>query len=129
MRILISGATKTVRKYAGHPNLGVLLTPQAGNWIIEDVPYAADNAAYSNWSEVKFIRMLDRLTGLSPLWVSAPDVVGNAIATDELFQYWYPKIKQRNLKIALVLQNGQESIGLPPSWKYDAVFIDRKSVV
>ena len=88
------------------------------------MPFAADNAAYSNWDEGKFFKLLDRLQGKSPLWVAAPDVVGNAKETDELFAKWWPEIKQkRKLPIALVLQNGQENIGFPAHWRYDAIFI------
>lgn len=124
MKILVSGATKTMRRLAGHPNLGQLLTPQDGNSILAGMPYAADNAAYSNWDEGKFISLLNRLQGLSPMWVASPDVVGKAIETDRLLDKWWPEIKEkRGLPVALVLQNGQESIGLPAEWKFDAVFI------
>lgn len=124
MMILVSGATKTLREHAGHPNLGQLLTPQAGNNIMPGMAYAADNAAYSNWDLNKFFAMLDRLKGKNPLWVAAPDEVGDAITTERLFDTWYPEIKiKRGLPIALVLQNGQERIGMPADWKYDAVFI------
>jgi hypothetical protein len=124
MLILVSGATKTLMKLKGHPHLGQLVTPQDGNKIIEGMPFAADNAAYSNWDEQKFINLLDRLQGTAPLWVASPDVVGNAKATDELFDKWRVEIvEKRKLPIALVLQNGQESIGLPASFRYNAVFI------
>lgn len=123
MKILVSGASKTLRRLAGHPNLGQLLTPQAGNSIMPGMPYAADNAAYSDWSERKFIRLLDRLQGKEPMWVAAPDEVGNAIATDRLFDQWEPEIRRRGLPVALVVQNGQESIGLPASHRFDALFI------
>lgn len=124
MLILVSGATKTLQKLKGHPHLGQLITPQDGNRIIEGLPFAADNAAYSNWNEIKFLKMLDKLNGKNPLWVASPDVVGDAIATGKLFDLWHYEISvKRKLPIALVLQNGQEAIGLPSSSKYDAVFI------
>ena len=123
MVILVSGASKTLQRLQGHPNLGQLLTPQAGNAIMSGMPYAADNAAYSNWDEGKFVRMLDSLVGKSPMWVSVPDVVGKAIATSRLYDKWWPEINGRGLPVALVAQNGQESIGLPPEWKYDCLFI------
>jgi hypothetical protein len=124
MKLLISGASKTVSKYSHNPYIGQLMTPQAGNSYRFDIPTAADNAAYSNWDECKFIMMLDSLIGKELLWVSSPDVVGDAIATSELFDKWWVEIKQkRNLPISLVLQDGQEWIGLPDYDAFDAIFI------
>ena len=79
--ILVSGATKTVNKFAGHPNLGQLITPHDGNKIRTDMPWAADNAAYSNWDRKKWLAMLNRIDGMNPLFVVAPDVVGDAMKT------------------------------------------------
>lgn len=126
MIILVSGASKTLCRLAGHPNLGQLLTPQAGNGILPGMVYAADNAAYSNWDEGKFLRMLDRLEGTAPLWVAAPDAakpVCDAKGTYRLLKIWHPIIKKRGLPVAYVLQNGSESIGLPPDDMFDAIFI------
>ena len=123
--ILVSGASKTVRAWAGHKNLGCLLTPQTGNKPPVDLKWAADNAAYSNWCKKKFVAMLEKISKAEnpPMWVACPDVVGNARATHKLFREWEPVIRSKyGLKVALVLQNGQESIGVP--WQdIDAIFI------
>jgi len=86
--ILVSGATKTVRQFKGHPNLGVLITPHTGNALPFDMPYACDNAAFSNWQLTAFLKMLDRLADhpVKPMFVTAPDVVGNSRVTRKLFE-------------------------------------------
>lgn len=127
MLILVSGATKTKRRFTGHGNLGTLITPHNGNIPPVDMPWATDNAAYSNWDKDKFFQLLDKIGGCfenPPLWVAAPDVVGNAIETAKLFKMWEPIIRMYGLQVALVLQNGQESIGWGTHEKnFDAIFI------
>lgn len=124
MLILVSGATPTVRKYLGHPNLGQLTTPHDGNKVLGGLTYAADNAAYSNWDEDAFIRMLDRLKDNpnKPVFVTVPDYVGNARITHALFERWSHEISDRGLPIGYVLQDGQGRSSVP--WdSIDAIFI------
>ena len=124
MILLVSGATKDVRMAGQDMNIGALITPQSGNKPPTDIPWAADNAAYSNWDEKKFVRMLNKISQeeTKPIFVACPDVVGNAIETAKQFRCWQPLIKEYNFPVALVLQDGQESIGVP--WhEVDAVFI------
>lgn len=123
----MSGATRTLRKYAASGRLGFLLTPRAANSVEAikglGMPWAADNACYSGFNETRFANMLDRIVGVPGLmWVAAPDVVGDAVATLALFEVWQPRIAARGLPVALVLQDGQES--LPVRWdRLDAVFV------
>ena len=100
MKILVCGASRTVAKLAGHPNLGQLVTPRTGSLPMPSMMYAADNSAYSSWSEIKFYKMLDRLAGTAPLFVTAPDYVGNARITERLFDKWEPRIRGRGLPVA-----------------------------
>lgn len=123
MLLLVSGATKTLTKFAGNPHIGQLMTPQSGNKYREDMPVGVDNCAYSDWDEQKFIRMIDSLAGKKVLWVAAPDFLGDARVTSVLYDKWYQEIKvKRNLPIAYVLQDGLDEIGAP-YYPYDAVFI------
>ena len=71
-----------------------------------------DNAAYSNWSESHYLKMLDRWAdAIIPVeWVTVPDVVGNAKATQNLFEEWYHRI---SLPRAFVAQDGAEDLELP----------------
>ena len=124
MMILVSGATKTVNRLLPNENLGVLLAPHDWRTLPKGCVWAADNAAYSNWDENKFIVMLDKIKkhDHKPIFVACPDVVGDAVETDKRFRYWQPKIKAMGLPVALVLQNGIEWYGV--NWnKVDAVFV------
>jgi hypothetical protein len=120
--ILVSGATKTVDKMAGHPNLGQLITPHDGNKVRGDMPWAADNAAFSNWDRVKWLSMLRRIAGTDPLFVVAPDVVCDAMATLARLKVTSPMIRKRGFRVACALQNGQEWIGVRRNY-LDAIFI------
>lgn len=112
MLVLVSGATATVRKLAPHPNLGILLTPHDGQSAAmireRGVPWAADNAAYSNWDDAAFCRLLDKIRGLAGcLFVAVPDVVGDAKATLERFKTWAPVVRGDSQQpLAFVGQDG-----------------------
>lgn len=115
MKILVSGATSTVKKMTGHPNLGQLVTPRDRNTPITGLVYAADNSAYSCWDELAFIRMLNRLaTNQSkPVFVTVPDYVGNARITNQLWDRWASEVLDRGLVAGYVLQDGQDHSTVP----------------
>jgi hypothetical protein len=127
LRLLVSGATRTLRRLGPSPRLGFLLTPRAGNGVeaIKDLgmPWAADNSAFSGFDEGRFVRMLDRVAGVPGcLWVAAPDVVADAARTLDLFDAWQPRIAGRGLPVALVGQDGLEVLEVP--WdRMDALFL------
>jgi len=127
MILFVSGATKTIRQIGNHPNLGYMITPQSmqPERVFQHLPYVADNAAYSNWNEKKFLNMLWKITKYKnkPKFVACPDVVGDAKKTADRFDYWQPLLRELSLPVALVLQDGQEWIGVP-NWKeFEVVFI------
>ncbi len=67
--------------------------------------------------------MLDKIEGQPGcLWVACPDVVADAAATFDLFQQWQPRLKGRDLPVALVAQDGLEKLRVPWS-KLEALFI------
>lgn len=55
------------------------------------------------------------------LFVTAPDVVGNAIATMSSYRYWGCRLKDEGWPVAFVAQDGQELFDFPP--EFDALFI------
>lgn len=130
MMLLVSGATKTVRRIlTNKPQtmqwLGSLITPHSGN-SIESVlnlgcSWAADNAAFSNWCESSWLSMLDRISKKPRLlWATIPDVVGDAKETLALFEKYAPKMS--HLPRAFVAQDGAEVAGVP--WdSIDCLFI------
>ena len=71
-----------------------------------------DNAAYSNWCEDSYLKMLERWTDSSiPVeWVTIPDVVGDATGTRNLFEEWHERV---SLPRAFVAQDGAEDLELP----------------
>ena len=119
MLVLVSGATATVGRLAPHPNLGILLTPHDGQRaeMVRDrgIPWAADNAAYSNWDDAAFCRMLDKIRGLPDgLFVTVPDVVGDAKATRQRFKTWAPVARgDSGQPLAYVGQDGETVDGVP----------------
>lgn len=124
MILLVSGATQTMKRYRDHPALGNLLVPRAGNdpAAFAGKTWGADNGAFGGFDEGAFCRMLDRIAGLSPLWVAAPDVVSDALATARLYAEWEPRIRSHDLPVAYVAQDGQENFE-PPWERMDACFI------
>jgi hypothetical protein len=112
--LLVSGATKTVRRLAG-PGvpLDVLFDPLSNNGpsLARDMGlrWAADNGAFTGFNEVAFEKMLKRLFGLPGcLFVAAPDVVGDWDATRDLFEEWGPRIRRMGFPVAVVGQDGWE---------------------
>ena len=71
-----------------------------------------DNAAFSNWCEESYLKMLDKWAdAIIPIeWVTLPDVVGDAHKTNQLFGEWYEKV---SLPRAYVAQDGAEDLELP----------------
>lgn len=116
--LLVSGATKTVARYAGHPNLGQLMRPGNGNKPTLPI-WAADNGAFSGFDATAFLAMLERLPR-SAQWVAAPDAVADWRATAALFDEWEPRIRALGFRVAYVLQDGAESV---PWERLDCLFI------
>lgn len=122
MLLLVSGATKTVKRFSGNPHVGQLATPRDRNAIHSPV-WAADNSAFSGFDEEAFVRMLETLKGTPGcLWVAAPDVVGDATETLALFDVWEPIIRRHGFPVALVAQDGL-TIDATPWGRMDAIFI------
>ncbi len=72
--------------------------------------------------------MLDALVGVPGrcLFVTVPDVVGDARATAHLFEVWWPAVARRGLPAALVAQDGLEHLErwLALAWpRIDALFV------
>ena len=123
--LLVSGGTKTVTRLIQHPNLGVLLTPRAGNVPPpKGVFWACDNGCYGGFDEVAFRAMLDKIAGRTDChFVTCPDVVGDSKATLELWYEWAPKIVEAAQSPAFVAQDGQLAEAIPWGRGVGAVFI------
>lgn len=91
---------------------GQLLTPLTGYRLWADV-YAIDNGAFSGFREAAFFRLLhrERHTRSRCLYVSMPDIVGDAAGTLELFHVF--KLRCRDWPLALVAQDGLTQDAVP----------------
>lgn len=103
--------------------VGQLLTPLT-RYRLRDPsrPWAIDNGFFSGGDIPALLSLLGREDHHKEkcLFVTAPDVVGSARRTLEVFQHWAPRLA--GWSVALVAQDGQEDLPLP--WdQVDAVFI------
>lgn len=118
---MASGMSRSLRDALPRnaPWLGALLAPGGGNSIASvhrlGLPWAVDNAAYSNWNANAFRSLLARVAaqphGL--LWVAVPDVVADARATLARFAEWRQECSAVG-PLAFVGQDGIED--LTPPW-------------
>lgn len=114
--LLVTTAHPSLGEHGDHPNLGRLVTPRHFSSIDKTAlryPWAADNDCFNGFDMSGFDRMLDRLKPFAEtcLFVSCPDVVGDAYKTAMQFERWESAIRRRGLPTALVLQDGVEHMG------------------
>lgn len=127
MRILANAAYSVVDTvFKQYPQLtqyfGWLNTPRCGYNFSRlaqyGVPIACDNSAYSAFCERRYLNMLHRIS-VPVLWVTVPDIVGNAEKTQQLWEQWYEMVCYPR---AYVGQDGCENRVLP--WdQFDCFFI------
>ena len=123
MLLLVNGATLDVPNY----DVGTLIVPRGGHKLeslnLQPGKWAIDNGAYSAFDAEAFATTLEKFQGVPGcLFVTAPDVVGDAAKTLELFADWHHYIRARGYPVALVAQDGLEMRAVP--WAFvDALFI------
>jgi hypothetical protein len=127
MYLLVSGASKSVKKFADRPWIGGLIGPRTsvGRDFLRSLPcWAADNDCFQRFDEPKYLAMLDRCVeiGGNIRFVTLPDVVCNAPATLALCHQWVHEVRGRGLPTALVGQDGMKADEIP--WDLiDAFFV------
>lgn len=111
--LLVSGATATVERLAGHPHLGRLVQPRSWNSISDlaacGLWWAADNDCFQGLDPDEYLAMLNAIAQTDTarlLFVAVPDVVADAHGTLVLFRAWLPALRKRQLPPALVAQDG-----------------------
>lgn len=121
MKFLIDKSSNDVRrKTKSTLVLGQLLTPltKYKNW---GGAFAVDNGCFNQFREHNFVSLLSRNEPDHCLFVTAPDIVGNAQRTIELWNQRHRWIDLR-WPVAFVCQDGQECLPIP--WdELDAIFI------
>lgn len=119
--IYLSGAIVNQR----HPRFGFMLTPDMGNKIPEQAMIAGDNACFnnpSNYSDTRYEKFLKKLPQERTLFATAPDVLGNHMATVARAIPILRLIRSIGLKAAFVAQDGWNEETTP--WdEIDALFI------
>lgn len=106
--------------------VGQLLTPLT-RYRLRTGLFAIDNGMFSGVDIPAFLALLERENERREqcLFVTAPDVVGSARRTLEVFDRWRPRLD--GWKLALVCQDGQEHLPIP--WDdIAAVFIGGSTI-
>lgn len=117
MRILLDCSPEKIATYRqryGY-DFGQLRTPLTNYALApEPIAWAADNGFFSSrdasrW--LKWIARFDEGRERRPLFVTLPDIVGDAMRTLELFEHF--TLITNELPRALVIQNGIENTRIP----------------
>jgi hypothetical protein len=83
-------------------------------------PYGLDNGCFSQFDKQTWLRMIGEARKVAPIFACAPDIVGDAQRTIELFDQFYGDML--GVPKALVLQDGIGNCTIP--WnRITAVFI------
>lgn len=127
MLLLVHSAHETLAREHPERNVARLLSPRQYSRVADTVRggflWAADNDAYSGFDEERYLIMLDTIEGVPGcLFVTAPDIVGDAKETRRLFEVWWHALKVRRLPIGYVAQDGATDFDLPWS-RISALFI------
>lgn len=97
-----------------------LRTPLTNYARAPGIPYCLDNGCYERFNQRAWERLLVQADKDRPIFVTLPDVVGDAQRTAELFEIFWTRTQE--LPRALVLQDGIERVRIP--WnEIQAVFI------
>lgn len=124
MLLLVSGATGSVERF---PDVGRLIVPAARNrperLFLEPGKWAMDNGAFKAFDRGLFVGMLEQFSEVPGcLFVTVPDVVGNASETLRLWPFWSRLIRGAGYPVAFVAQDGILPDAVP--WReMDALFI------
>ena len=113
-------------------DFGILTTPGMGGvpeGIKSGMRWAADNEAFTKeFRPGVFFPWLEKLEAYKKtcLFVTCPDVVGDAKKTLDLFYKFSCRLS--GWAVALVAQDGQENLIFPPSKDWQALFIGGTTV-
>lgn len=117
MLILVTTAHPQALEHQGD-GFGRLVQPRHYSSIAKTahagIPWAADNDCFQGLDAPAYRKMLSAIAGLPGcLFVTVPDVVGDALATLGRFYDWRDEVAFTRQPLAFVLQDGQESHPVP----------------
>jgi hypothetical protein len=105
--------------------LGAIDTPAQGNLIPGGVTHCVDNGCFGKGypGDSGFLDWLRRRSYLEYcVFATAPDVLGDAVATLARSTPFFDKIRSLGYRVAFVAQNGLEDLTVPWS-DFDALFV------
>jgi hypothetical protein len=108
--LYLSGAVR--REVATEPYFGFLVTPAIGNRLPFGAAWAADTGCFrhpESFDGDKYLRWLEKKlyqTGRAPMFVNAPDRVGNAEATMRVALPFLEILRREGYRTGFVAQNG-----------------------
>lgn len=119
-------STQKVRDVMGAGVIGFIDTPAQGNRRPDGVSWCADNGCFGKGypGDEKWLAWLTKHAGSasSCVFATAPDVVGDAVATLERSLPWLPVIRELGYPAAFVAQDGLEDLEIP--WdSFDVLFV------
>lgn len=121
MRILLDVSPAKIKQYSDRYGVDFwqLRTPLTRNKIA-DCPWALDNGCFTTFDKTTWMRMVGESQISRPLFVTLPDIVGDARRTRELFDRYINEVGP--VPIAFVLQDGIGQVDIPWRW-ISAVFV------
>lgn len=124
MRYFANPSTPKVREAMSAGLIDCIVTPAQRLTIPAGATFCADNGAFGKGypGDVKWWSWVSGLPRQGCLFVVAPDVVGDAVATLARSAPWLPQIRALGHPAALVAQDGLENLDVP--WdSFDVLFI------
>lgn len=122
MKILLDKSPRQLLEYRARFGVDFwqLRTPLTQYARADGIPYGLDNGCFKFFDRPRWLTLIDAAEDDRPVFVTLPDVVGDAQRTVELFEHF--KLRTNELPRALVLQDGIERVRIP--WNdLAAVFI------
>ena len=125
--IYLSGAADVIAT-SRRPDVGYMLTPLKGNKPdLSGTLWAADTGCFTQperYVQSKYLAWLDARSEWANrcLFATAPDVVGDAVATMDKSLEVLPLIRELGFRASLVAQDGLEDLDIP--WdSFDCLFM------
>lgn len=113
MKILLDKSPKQIAEYRERYGdvIWQLRTPLTAYARAEGVPYGVDNGGFKELDIPGWLRLVALARTDAPIFVTLPDIVGDAARTLELFEHFMPHTE--GLPRAIVLQDGIEHTRIP----------------
>ena len=112
MKILLDCSPSKIKEYSQKYDYEFwqLRTPLT-RYAVSDIPWALDNGCFAEFRENDWRAMLKEARQHPPLWACAPDMVGDARRTLDMFNIFYGDML--GVPKALVLQDGIGNYEIP----------------